>query len=310
MKWQDKKVLVTGSAGGIGRMLVGRLISLGAEVLSVDIASGNELGHQVDHIQVDLSREIPAQVCTFNPEVVFHLAATFERTEEAPGYWKTSFENNVLLSHRLLEALSLMPSLKVFVFASSYLVYDPEQYLNVPQVCYLRESDRIAPRNLVGLAKYFTERELNFIQHTEGRFRTVSARIFRVYGCGSRDVISRWIRSALQEEPIEVYGRNNRFDYIYADDVAEGLLRLAESSGACGVINLGFGVPRSIDDVVAILQSELGSLQVKDLPYDGPVEASCADMALFKNLTGWLPSISLEDGIHRIILYEKKRIGR
>ncbi len=311
MNWEGKRVLVTGSAGVIGRAVVKTLVSKGAKVLSVDIASGNIFNSiPVKHIQADLAKGVPPQVCAFDPEVVFHLAATFERTEEPPGYWKTSFENNVLLSHLLLKALVQVPSLKVFVFASSYLVYDPRLYLDVPELCRLKESHPIAPRNLVGLAKYFTEKEIDFIQKTEGNFRAVSARIFRVYGLGSRDVISRWIRACLQNEPIEVYGWKNHFDYIFADDVAEGLIRLAESEDARGVINLGSGVAHSIDDVVDILRAELPNLKVQDRQSDDPVEMSCADMSLFHQITGWLPNTSLEQGIKQIITYEREAIKR
>jgi len=308
LEWTGKRVLVTGAAGVIGRVLVGHLVSQGARVLCVDIASGDALGSlDVEYIQADLARGVPSDVCAFDPEIVFHLAATFERTEEAPGYWITSFDNNVLLSHLLLRALAPSPSLKVFIFASSYLIYDPKLYLNVLEPHCLTETDPIAPRNLVGLAKYFTERELDFLQKTEGKFRTVSARIFRVYGRGSRDVISRWVRAGLQKEPIEVWGRQNRFDYIFADDVAQGLMQLAESETAQGVINLGSGVARSIDDVVTILRTELDDLQVQDRRSDDPIEASCADMSLFQQVTGWLPGTSIEEGIKQIIAYERQR---
>jgi len=300
MEWTGRRVLVTGAAGVIGRVLVRDLISQGARILCVDIASGDALGSLgVEYIQADLARGVPPDVCTFAPEVVFHLAAAFERTEEPPGYWMTSFENNVLLSHLLLRALVPSPSLKVFVFASSYLVYDPKLYLNVLEPYRLKETDPIAPRNLVGLAKYFTERELDFLWKTERKFRIVSARIFRVYGRGSRDVISRWVRAGLQKEPIEVWGRRNRFDYIFADDVAQGLMRLAESETAQGVINLGSGVARSIDDVVTILRTELDDLQVQDRRSDDPIEASCADMSLFQQVTGWLPGTSIRKESNR-----------
>ena len=307
MNWKDTKVLVTGSSGVIGNVLVKRLNALGATVLSVDIAPGEKLGDSVKHIRADLSREIPKRICDFSPEVVLHLAATFERTEEVPGYWKTNFENNTLLSHMLLGALSSCPSLKVFVFASSYLIYDPIQYLNVKEVRCLRESDPIAPRNLVGLAKYYTERELDFIQETEANVRYVSARIFRVYGRRSRDVISRWIRSALKGGPIEVYGRNNIFDYIYADDVAEGLIKLAETDGAKGFVNLGTGVARSINDVISVLESEIPGIRLIELNWEGPNEASCADMTQFRKLTGWVPQTSLQQGIKQVIAHENER---
>lgn len=308
-QWTGRRVLVTGAAGVIGRALIGDLVSRGARVLSVDIASNHASRPAVEYIEADLAQGVPPQVCAFDPEVVFHLAATFERTEEPSGYWRVSFENNVLLSHLLLEALIPDPSLKVFVFASSYLVYDPRLYLDVSELCRLKETDPVAPRNLVGLAKYFTERELDFLQRTEGKFRTVSARIFRVYGRGSRDVISRWVRAGLRGEPIEVWGRRNRFDYIFADDVAQGLIRLAESEVAQGVVNLGSGVARSINDVVAILRTELNDLEIRDRQSDGPVEASYAGMTLFGKATGWMPKTPLEKGIYEIVAYESQRFG-
>ncbi len=164
-----------------------------------------------------------------------------------------------------------------------------------------------APRNLVGLAQILHGKGVRFLWKTDRKFRIVLARIFRVYGRGSRDVISRWVRAGLQKEPIEVWGRQNRFDFIFADDVAQGLMRLAESETAQGVINLGSGVARSIDDVVTILRTELDNLQVQDRRSDDPIEASCADMSLFQQVTGWLPGTSIEEGIKQIIAYERQR---
>jgi|ERR1700730_458511 nucleoside-diphosphate-sugar epimerase len=307
MSWEDRRVLVTGAAGVIGKALVKRLVSLRARVLSVDIVPRNGIDFAVEHIQTDLSRGDLALVREFSPTAVFHLAATFEQTEEKPDFWESNFDNNVSASHRLFQALKHCSSVQVFLFASSYLAYNPELYLDVAGVRPLTELDSIAPRNLVGLAKYFTERELDFLGRTTGQFRTVSARIFRVYGCGSRDVISRWIRSALRAEPIEVYGRNSRFDYVYADDVAEGLIKLGESPAANGVINLGSGIARAIADVVGILKEELKDLQVRDVARHGPTEGSCASMQRFRELTEWMPRASLEDGIRNVIAYEKAK---
>ena len=305
--WKDKRVLVTGGAGVIGRVLVKDLVTQEARVLSVDIAPWGTPDPNVEHIQFDLSLGVPRKVLDFKPEIIFHLAAVFGRTEEEPGYWKISFNHNVLASHFLLKAMEACNSVKCFIFASSYLIYDPKLYLNAPGVYYLKETDPVAPRNLVGLAKYYTERELDFIQRTEGKFRAISARIFRVYGRGSRDVISRWIQAGLRGEPIEMWGRRNRFDYIFADDVAQGLIRLAESEKAQGVVNLGSGSARSVDDVVAILRTELNNMQVQDRQSDDPVESSCADMSLFHQITGWLPSIRLEQGIKQVLAYERQR---
>lgn len=308
MRWNGKRVLITGSMGIIGKALVSRLVSEGAQILSVDIKPTNWSDNSIKHVQADLSKVIPDECASFGPEVIFHLAATFERTIESPGYWKTSFDNNVLATHRLLEKVSSLDSLKLFVFASSYLIYDPKLYMGAIEVCSLKETDPIAPRNLVGLAKYFTERELSFLEDTERQFRAVSARIFRVYGRGSRDVISRWIRAGLRGERIEVWGKDSRFDYIYADDVAEGLIKLAESQNAEGIVNLGSGRSRSIGEVIDILKQKIATLQVNEITSDIQRESSQADMSLFNKITGWVPSTTLEEGIQQIVEYERQKI--
>ena len=122
----------------------------------------------------------------------------------------------------------------------------------IPEPRLLKENDRVSPRNVCGAAKYYTERELDFLcGHNKPGMRAVSARIFRVYGCGSRDVVSRWVRSAIANETIELYNEENRFDYIYAGDVAEGLLQLTLSPSAQGVVNLGSGNARQVSELAA-----------------------------------------------------------
>lgn len=301
--WQGRRVLVTGSAGVIGQVLVQKLVERGAQVLSADIQPAAATAPGVEHVQANLAKEIPLILGDFDAQVVFHLAATFERTEEESGYWQTSFDNNVLLSHMLLRALVETPSLETLAFTSSYLIYDPRLYLGASGVRLLKETDAIACRNLVGLAKYFTERELEFVAKTQGRFRAISARIYRVHGRDSRDVISRWVQAALRGETLKVYGQAGRFDYILADDVAEGLLRLVEAKQARGVVNLGSGTPRSIGDIISLLKARFAHLRISEQNRPGPVEASGADMRRFQELTGWLPPTALEEGIRQIITH-------
>ncbi len=309
MQLKDKRILVTGSSGVIGRVLVERLVRTGADVLGIDKVPPERARPGVRYLTVDLAAGTPKTAIEFAPQALFHLAASFERTIEKAGYWKTVFENDVLASHRLLEAVESLDSLRVLLFASSYLNYDSALYLDVPAVRMLKESDQLLPRNLVGLAKYYVDRELEFLQLTQKSFRTVSARIYRVYGRGSRDVISRWVRATLDGEVLKVFGKSNRFDYIFADDVAEGLARLAETEGAVGALNLGSGVARSVADVLQILNVEIGGIRTSIEDEEGSIESSCADMSLFRLVTGWSPPTSLEAGIRKVVEYEKHRLG-
>ena len=296
--WQNKKVLVTGGAGVIGRVLVKKLEDFGADVLSIDLQPATF--DKAKHYTGDVLDFLPT--CAKVPEIVFHLAALFGRTQIEPEFFNDNFYGNVLLSHRLLE---FPERWEKFIFASSYLVYDPSLYIwHVGHS--LQEDDSIMPRNIVGAAKYYTENELEFLGSC-GKLNSISARIFRVYGRGSKDFISRMVRQALSGESITLYDESARFDYIFADDVAEGLIKLAETSHS-GPVNLACGRSRSIGEALDIIGEYLPMTVLHSNQTIIPLENSRADMTLFKDLTSWIPTTPLEVGIRKVIEYERERL--
>lgn len=314
---QGKRVVVTGGAGVIGRELLTLLIERGAKALSLDReALPEDLAMKVEHWRIDLAEENLDAIKDFDPEIIFHLAATFERTEETPDFLAANYHDNVLATHRIQDLMPRLSQLTTYVFASSYLVYQPNLYLlgnPGDEVRPLREDDSISPRNLCGVAKYVGERETAFLQEVCGlRARTVWARIYRVYGRGSRDVISRWVRALVCGQPIIVYNEANRFDFIFAADVAEGLLRLADSPKARGAINLGTGTGRSITDVLEVLCNKLRVTDdlIRHEPSKPPYESSWADLSRLRSVTGWAPPTDLVSGIAQIISYETDRLER
>ena len=306
------RIAVTGSAGVIGRELVARLLARGDEVLSLDRERMPEpLGSRVKHVQVDLSVGGMEELRRFRPETIYHLAAAFERSEEESGFWLPGYRDNMAVTHRLHDMIRSLGGIETYIFASSYLIYAPPLYLfDTPQAqpVALREDHPVAPRNLCGAAKYYAETELRFLSDVDGLpLRGVSARIFRVYGRGSRDVISRWVRALLAGEPIEVYNPENRFDYVFAGDVAEGLLRLAASPEASGVVNLATGTSRTIADVAATVLRVTGAAPelVQHRAASAPYEASAAAIGRLAALTGWQPPTALEGGIAAVVDYER-----
>ena len=311
---KGKRVVVTGGAGVIGRELLALLSHAGANVLSFDRRPLPKDMPGISHAVIDLAADDLARLRDFEPHVILHLAAAFERSKESPGFWMVNWQDNTLLSHRVVDLARELPGLEVFVFASSYLIYSPSLYLSPSHretAVYLKEEDPVSPRNLCGASKYYTEREIAFLRETANpSLRTICARIFRVYGCGSKDVVSRWVRASLSGQDIEVYNEENRFDYIFAADVAGGLLHLAASPRAQGVVNLGSGSPRSIRDVLDNLAKSMKGFRPKMRVLKGvrePFEASCADITKLKEFTGWMPPTSLEEGIKAIVDYEQNR---
>jgi carbamoyl-phosphate synthase large subunit len=309
--YRDRRVLVTGGAGVIGREMLDLLQGAGAEVMCCDLKPCPEwLDPAVTYIQGDANGLSAEQVGEFGAEYCFHLAATFERTTETEGFWEENFHHNVALGHHIATLVRDVQSIRRLVLASSYLVYDPGRYLfaEAQQApTSLSEDAPVRPRNLCGSAKLMNESELDFLAlFPSSGFTSVAARIFRVYGRGSNDVISRWVRSLLadQNTPLSTYRVEGLFDYIYAGDVAEGLLRLG-SSDATGVVNLGSGTARRVSEVLEILATRFPALEWVQQPAEIDYEAHQASLERLQQIAGWQPTTSLEQGIERLIDHER-----
>lgn len=307
---KGKRVFVSGGAGVIGQELVPRLVAAGAVILVGDLKPRPASFPQAVQYRLgDLNHMTRAELHAFAPNVFIHLAATFERSTETYEFWDENFQHNVRLSHHLMTLGKDCQALERVVFASSYLIYDPSlyQFATPKQKCIdLREADPISPRNLTGMAKLGHEVELQFIDGFRSKqFSCVSARIFRGYGRGSRDIISRWVRALLRGDGVTVYRPEGMFDYIYAADTAHGIMLLATDHAVRGVINLGTGRSRSVADVLSILRSHFPSLSATSAESDIPFEASQADMRLWSTHFAWRPEHDLEKGIAEIVAYER-----
>lgn len=307
-----QRVFVTGGAGVIGMELIPKLAAKGADILVGDLKPRPaSFPKEVEYLQGDLNTLSQSTLERFAPEIIIHLAATFERTTETQGFWNENYRHNVALSHHVMTLAQNCQSLRRVVFASSYLIFDPALYqFDAPRdsAVYLEETDPIRPRNLTGMAKLSHEMELQFLSGFETcSYSTLAVRIFRGYGCNSRDVISRWVRALLEGKPITVYRPEGIFDYLYAADSAEGLLRLSASDRATGIVNLGTGRGRRVKEIVDVLREHFPEAQIQTAAADIPFEASAGNISRLKELIDWVPEHDLEDAIPKIISYERQR---
>lgn len=298
--WNKKRVFISGGAGVIGTALVNILMDYGAELFVGDLKEQpKEWQGKLLYRKGDLITLTPMEIKEFSPEIYFHLAATFERSEETYEFLQENFHHNIALSHKLMSLMKDMPELKKIVFASSYLIYDPQCYLfSEPKLSSvaLKETAAINPRNLCGMAKLLHEKELFFIQKFHPHLQIICPRIFRSYGKNSRDIISRWVQNGLRNEPITVFCPEGRFDYVFAEDVAGALIRLAETQFN-GVVNVGSGRTRSIADVTKIMKTVFPKLSISYQHSDIPCEASQADMQLFHSVIPPFTFRNLEETI-------------
>ena len=311
VKLKNKRVFVSGGSGVIGTELVKKLSKIGAIIFVGDLKPRpKSFPKNIVYRQGDLNYITKEELEGFNPDFFFHLAATFERSEESFEFWNENYEHNVKLSHHLMTKLRNCKSLKKVIFASSYLIYDPQLYTSLQKtkkITRLKELDSIYPRNTCGAAKLFHEIEIRFLEGFDKTgFDSIPVRIFRVYGKNSKDIISRWIRSLLKNEEISIYNKENHFDYIYAEDVAEGLIKLSQSK-IKGVVNLGNDKSRSIEEVLQILKKYFPKMKTNFVNSKSPYEASQADMTKFEQQTNWKPTKQLEQNIPKIIEFESKK---
>jgi len=311
---KNKTIFITGGAGLIGTDLILKLSELNVKkIICVDLkpmpVSFNNI--EIEYYQQDATLLEIEFMQKLDPEIIFHLAATFERTSETLEFWEENYHHNIKLSNHIGTICKNLPNLKRVIFTSSYLIYNSELYsFNEPQITpiIINEDTPVKPRNICGASKLLHEVELNFFSHFDQyKFTCVTPRIFRVYGpgeCGrlGGTIINRWITSLLEDEnkPLDVFAKDGIFDYIYSEDIAFSLILLSGSEHT-GVINLGRGQGRTIMDVLNILKGHFPNLKYNEIKSNINYEACQSNMDLFYKITGWKPTTNLEEGINKCI---------
>jgi len=308
---KGKRVFISGGNGVIGKELVDLLFKEGAILFVGDLKPRPlSWSSKIKYRQGDLNYITKEELEDFAPEYFFHLAATFERSVETYDFWYENHKHNTSLGTHLMTVLKDSPTLKKIINCSSYLIYDPKlYYFETPsQEAYsLKEDDPIYPRNLTGVAKLQHEIELRFLEgFNSEKYKSVSARIYRSYGKNSRDIVSRWIRMLLNNETLTVYKKEGLFDYVFAGDVAEGLLRLAATKEAEGVFNLATGKAQPVSRILEVLKKYFPEMKTIEKDIDIPYEGSEANMDKYEKVMGWKPQHTFADTIPHMIEFEKK----
>jgi nucleoside-diphosphate-sugar epimerase len=123
--------------------------------------------------------------------------------------------------------------------------------------------------------------------------------------------VPTFVRQALTGKPLTVFGDGSQTrSFCYVDDTVEGLIRLAESD-AHEPTNIGNPDEHSLAELAELIIRISGSsspIVHEALPVDDP-KVRRPDIARAQRLLGWEPSTSLDEGLKRVIEYERRRIG-
>jgi UDP-glucose 4-epimerase len=315
MKFLRSKIVVTGGSGFIGSHLVRRLLAEGAEV-GVTVRYGNVVKNErlrwcwdrIRVIEADLrNRGALEAVRAFEPDIVFHLAAynhvgqSFHQVEEC-------FDVNAKGTANLFD---LSESASRFVYISSSEVYGYQD--SVP----FTESMEPRPLSPYAITKYAGELYCRMKQRMEGSGRTVILRPFNAYGPyqSSKAIIPELILNCLRGLPIECTAGEQTREYNFVDDLVDGFVRAAISEKPVeGPVNLAAGEEVAIRDLVrtiASLTATSSELRIGALPYR-PTEIwrMRGDNARAKELLGWQPKTSLEEGLRATVEWFRAHLSQ
>ena len=309
------RYLVTGGAGFIGSHVVDALVARGAAVRVVDdLSTGsrdNLAAHpDVELIEADLAERAVAEAAVAQVDFVIHLAArgSVPRSVEEP---RRSHRANVEATHQLLLAARNAKVRRV-VLASSSSVYGDSDTL--PK----REALRPAPVSPYAVHKLVGEHYAALFHRLYG-LETVALRFFNVFGPrqapGSRyaAVISHFTAALLAGRPATIHGDGEQTrDFTYVADTVLGTLQACTASAAAGrVINVACGRRASVNAIYAMLQRIIGvSVPARHTdPRVGDVRHTLADLSIAREVLGYAPEVSLEDGLRRTVAWQREAAG-
>jgi UDP-glucose 4-epimerase len=250
--WSQRRVLVTGGGGFIGRHLIQRLVSLGSRVVSL---GGNrndmELVPGAHYIFGDISRDT-LETVDFVPEMVFHLAggASVAASVADPpdDFLKTVFSTVLLLDFLRRH----WPGAQL-VYVSSAAIYG--------EAAHKKASHDLAclPISPYGVHK----RQVEFLLLDYARMyqtRSIILRPFSVYGPGLHKQLLWDAMQKASRGVFEFFGSGEELrDWVYVSDLVECLLRASErASVAVPVFNAGTCHGVSVCEVLTELFSVAG----------------------------------------------------
>jgi UDP-glucuronate 4-epimerase len=299
------RYLVTGSAGFLGSHLAEALLRRGDEVIGVDaytdyyprgVKESNVEEAQrrfgLSVVEADLSKS-PIAPLLDGVDGVFHLAAQ----PGIRGSWGDTFaryvRDNILATQRLFEAVAAAGA-RVVMASSSSVYGNAEAYPT-------REDAFPQPISPYGVTKLACESLARTYAECFS-LETVVLRYFTLYGPRQRPdmAFSRIIAALLDGQPFQVYGTGEQSrDFTYVADAVDATIAAMEGSPAGRIYNVGGGSETTLKLGLALFERLAGRrLDVRYEPTAaGDMRRTAADTNLIRSELGWVPRVSLEDGV-------------
>ena len=306
---EKTKVLVTGGGGFIGHHLITYLKELGYWVRGADLKYPEFTKTDADEFEIlDLRRWDNCLQATRGIDEVYALAADMGGMGFISKYHAQILHNNILINTHTIEAARLN-GVRRYFYSSSACVY-PEFLQTEAEVVPLKEEDAYPaqPQDAYGWEKLITEQMCTHYREQFG-LETRIVRFHNIFGPrgtweGGREkapaALSRKIAVAkLTGNPtIDIWGDGEQTrSFCYIDDCLEGVTRLMRSD-YCSPLNLGQDRMVTINELADII-AKIAGVEIVKTHIPGPqgVRGRNSDNTRLRQVLGWEPSISLEQGL-------------
>jgi len=311
------KILITGGAGFIGSHVAKKMLELGNEVVIIDnLNDYYDIKLKKDRLKVFLAglkfkfyktdisdyKKLEKIFAEHKFDCICHLAAQAGVRYSLTNPWIYE-KTNIAGTLNLLE-LAKVNKIKKFVFASSSSVYGGNTKLP------FSETDSVdKPMSFYATTKKSCEL-LAYNYHSLYGIKVCGLRFFTVYGPWGRPDMACFKFADLirKNKPIEIYnfGKMKR-DFTYIDDIVSGVVSAIKNTYDYEIINLGNNHPEDLSQMIFLLEKYFKKINKKKyLPMQaGDVAATWADINKAKELLNYNPSISLEEGIKKFIVWYK-----
>lgn len=308
-----KLVVVTGADGFIGSHLVEFLIRRGARVRALVLYNSfNDWGwlenvdcrHAVEIVPGDIRDAQQMRSLCRGADVVFHLAAliAIPYSYQAPSsYVDTNVQGTLNVLQGALEA-----GVQRVIHTSTSEVYGTARFVPISEGHPLQAQSPYSATKIAADAlafSYFSSFDLPLIV----------ARPFNTYGPrqSARAVIPTVITQLLAgSRKLKLGKLSPTRDFNYVADTCAGFVALAECEAAAGeTINIGSGTEISVGDTVKLIARllradvEIECDEQRLRPAASEVDRLCCDNTRIRELTGWTPGYSLEEGLQETIAW-------
>jgi dTDP-glucose 4,6-dehydratase len=308
------KALITCAAGFIGSHLVDYLLARGHEVIGMDnfiTGDRSNLEHVRDPRFRLVEHNVTEEIRIEGPlDFILHFASPASPID----YLELPIQTLKVGSLGTHKTLGLAKAKKAtYLLASTSEVYgDP--LVHPQKEDYWGNVNPIGPRGVYDEAKRFAE-AMTVAYHRYHGVDVKIARIFNTYGPRMRikdgRAIPAFISQALQNQPLTVFGEGHQTrSFCYVSDLVDGLYRLLTSRQNMPV-NLGNPAEMTIQELAETIRRKTGSkspIVFEPLPVDDP-KVRQPDISLARQILGWSPRVSLDEGLTTTIAYFRQKLG-